>query len=418
MIIRLTLLIWLSPYLAAQADDWPQWRGPTGNNHAAAGATAPTEWGEDSHIVWRTPVPGRGCSSPTIYGKRIYLTTSDEEVGSQSLLVFDRATGRLLKETVAHWGNLPPKIHPKNTHASPTVACDGRRVYALFNNDYATKVTAFDLEGAKLWQEKVSDFDPQEYEFGYGASPILVDGVLVVAADYDGADSGIYAIDPANGRQVWHTPRPEKLSFSSPIATDLDGRVQLIISGLEQIASYDPATGRVLWSTEASTQATCGTMVWDNNLGLAFASGGYPDSFTLAIRTNGDHQVVWQEKVKCYEQSLLSYKGYVYAASDNGVAYCLRAKDGKEMWKKRLSGPFSSSPLLVGETIYVTNEMGTTYVFKATPDDYQAIAENELGDEAFATPAACDGRLYHRYATRADGPRQEYLVAIGGESGQ
>jgi len=410
------VLLLVPPVVRAESraqDSWPQWRGPTGNNHAAADATAPTHWDASTAFAWRTPVPGRGHSSPTVVGQRIYLTTCDETTATQSLLVFDRSSGKLLKQTPAHRDKLPSKIHGNNTHASPTVACDGKQVYALFDNDYAAWVTAFDLEGSRVWQQRVAGFDPQKYQFGFGASPILVGGLLVISSEFDGADSGLYAIEPASGKQLWRAPRPQSLSYSTPIAAGLDGKTQLIMSGNNLVASYDPRTGRALWTTEASTFATCGTMVWDGDLGLAFASGGYPDAFTLAIRIGGDHEVVWQNNTRCYEQSMLVVNGFVYAVADNGVAHCYRAQDGEEMWKQRLQGPLSSSPLLVGQNIYVTNQRGTTFVFAASPDGYSGIAENQLGDEAFATPTPCDGRLYHRYATSKDGPRQEYLVAIG-----
>ena len=411
--MRLAFFLLVFLPLSAQAENWPQWRGPYGDNHAAPEATAPTAWNENSNIVWRTPVPGRGHSSPILVGDKIYLTTCDEELAQQSLLVFDRATGKLLKQTVAHEGKIAPRIHGNNTYASPTAACDGKRVYALFENDFAAWVTAFDLDGNRLWQERVGGFDPQQYQFGFGSSPVLLGNLLFVATEYDGPESGIYAINTANGKQVWKAPRPQRLSYSTPSVIRPNGRPQLIISGNQMIAVYDPGSGKEIWSTKASTFATCGTMIWDESTGLAFASGGYPDQFTLAIQTDGNHEVVWQHRVKCYEQSMLLVDGYVYAVADDGIAHCYRATDGEEMWKHRLRGPVSSSPLLVGNTIYASNERGTTYVFAASPDGFQSLGENQLGDEAFATPAPCDGRLYHRYASKASGARQEYLVAIG-----
>ncbi|MEM9352360.1 MAG: PQQ-binding-like beta-propeller repeat protein [Planctomycetota bacterium] len=410
-----TALLLFAPmaFSTARAQDWPQWRGPNGNNHAAPGAAAPTQWSETSGLAWKTPIPGRGHSSPTLFGDRIYLTTCDEDAETQSLLVIDRATGRLLKQTTAHVGKLLPKVHPNNTHASPTVACDGRQVYALFGNDLAAWVTAFDLEGNAVWQKRATGFDPRRYEFGFGSSPVLAGGLVVVTSEYDGPESAVVALNPADGSQAWLSPRTQSLSYSSVARVPVGGQTQLIMSGNRRIAAYDPASGRELWGVAGSTFATCGTMVWDEAQGLAFASGGYPDSFTLAVRTGGDHAIVWQNNVKCYEQSLLVAGDYLYGVSDRGVAYCWRSADGQEMWKERLGGAFSASPVLVDGKLYVTNESGTTFVYAATPDGYQPIAENQLGDEGFATFTPCDGRLYHRYAKREGGQRQEYLVAIG-----
>lgn len=397
----------------AKAEDWPQWRGPTGDNHAASGATAPTTWSDDTKFAWRTAVPGRGHSSPVLVGDKLYLTTCDEQTEAQMLLVFDRGSGQLLKQTAAHQGKLPARIHGNNTHASPTVACDGKQIYAAFCNDDAVWVTAFDLEGEKLWQQRVAGFDPQRYKFGFGTSPICVGDLIVIASEYDGPDSGIHAIRASDGKPAWRAPRPNLLSNSSPILVNLAGKSQLLISGNHQVAAYDPDSGEQMWTVKAPWQATCGTMVWDPQHNIAFASGGYPANHTVAVRADGSEQAVWQNDTKCYEQSMLVKDGYLYAVADNGIAHCYRTVDGEEMWKQRLAGPVSSSPVLVGDTIYVTNERGVTFVFGASPQAFELVAKNQLGDDCFATPTPADGRLYHRYAVGSGSARQEYLVAIG-----
>lgn len=395
------------------AEDWRQWRGPRGNQTAASGATAPTKWSDSEGLAWKTPLPGRGHSSPTVVGERIYLTTGDQQAGTQSLLILDRGSGELLGTRLVHSGGLAEEIHPNNTFASPTVASDGRRVFTQFQNRDALWITAFDLDGRQLWQKEAIPFDPKRYVFGIGTSPVVVGSLICVASEFDGDGSGFVALSTEDGSQQWFAPRKAHLSNSSLARVPIAGKTQLMISGQSQIASYDPSSGNELWSTEGTTFATCGTMVWDEQLGLAFASGGYPDPFTLAIRTAGDHSIVWQNRVKSYEQSMIATGGYLYATADGGIAYCWRATDGKQMWKQRLGNTFSSSPVLVGETIYATNEKGTTFVFKASPDGCEVLAENQLGDEAFATPTPLDGRLYHRYADSSGGNRQEYLVAIG-----
>ncbi|QDV77514.1 PQQ-binding-like beta-propeller repeat protein [Botrimarina mediterranea] len=407
-------MVLLAAASAAQAQDWLQWRGPTGDNHAAEGATAPTEWSEEAGLAWKTPVPGHGHSSPTIVGDRIYLITADADAQTQSLLIYGKESGELLREVLTHEGGLPAQIHPSNSHATSTVASDGERVFALFYNDDAAVVTAYDLRGEKLWQERVGGFDPKAYQFGFGSSPRLVDGTLVVASEYDGPDSGIYGLDPKTGKRLWTAARSENLSWSSPSVTPVGGKSQLLMSGAKRLVSYEPVSGKVLWSLEdESTEATCGTMVWDEKLGLAFASGGFPDAFTLAVKLDGDHEVVWRNKIRNYEQSLLVVDGYVYATADRGIAFCWRGSDGKEMWRERLGGKFSASPLLVGKTIYATNESGTTHVYEANPERCVRVAQNQLGDSAFATTTPSAGRLYHRYAKTEGGKRQEYLAAIG-----
>jgi outer membrane protein assembly factor BamB len=254
------------------------------------------------------------------------------------------------------------------------------------------------------------------FQYGLGSSPRIDSGVVIVSAEYDGPDSGIYGLDPSDGSQVWKADRLQTITFSTPISAELDGRRQLLLSGAHEIASYDPATGKRLWRVGDGTWATCGTMVWDPASGLAFASGGFPDLITLAIQTSGEHEVVWKHPIKCYEQSLLVCDGHVYAVSDRGVAYCWRAIDGEECWRERLGGKFSSSPLLVGDTIYVTSETGATFVFKASPERFEQLAENQLGDDCFPTTTPSDGRLYHRYGQGHGDQRQEFLVSIGESS--
>lgn len=157
--------------------------------------------------------------------------------------------------------------------------------------------------------------------------------------------------------------------------------------------------------------ATCGTVVFED--GIVFASGGYPKSETVAVRADGSGDVLWTNNVKCYEQSMLVHDGYLYAFSDSGVTYCWEAATGKEMWKTRMRGPVSASPVLVGDTIYASNEGGTTYVFKANPQRYEAVAQNRLGDESFATPTIVDNRIYLRVASGDGRNRSESLYAIG-----
>ncbi|MEQ8838572.1 MAG: PQQ-binding-like beta-propeller repeat protein [Lacipirellulaceae bacterium] len=411
----LTALCFAVSFPAALAVDWQQWRGPNGDNHAAAGATAPVEWSEASGLAWNTPLPGRGHSSPTIVGNRIYLTTAHKAAQTQSLLILDRETGRLVKEQIVHRGGLieEKNLHPNNTHASPTVASDGQRVFTLFLNQDAAWLTAFDLEGEQLWQERAIGFDPQQYKFGFGSSPVVVGDKVIVTSEYDGNESGIVALNTANGQREWKAKRPQKLSYSSVARAKINGRIQLLISGNYQLASYDPNTGEENWSKSGTTQATCGTMAYDPESQLAFASGGYPEVFTLAVETGGQHNIVWKNQAKSYEQSMLVVDGFLYTITDRGIAYCWGCRSGKQMWKQRLGGGFSSSPLLVDGKIYATSEAGTTFVFAANPERFQALGENQLGDEAFATPTPLDGRLYHRYSKATAGGRQEFLAAIG-----
>ena len=412
--VALWLGSWLPGASHLAADDWPCWRGPQGNNHAAAGTDAPRRWDLDSglNIVWKTPVPGRGHSTPIVVGDSIFLTTSDLEAETQSLLKFNRSNGRLIDDWVLHRGTLPARIHYNNSHASPTPAYDGENLFVVFHSDDAIWLTAMTLAGREVWKKKVCEFKPHTFQFGYGASPLIAGDLVIVAGEYNGPESGLYAFNHRTGKQVWKVARPDNLNFASPIAATITGQRQVLLAGADTITAYDPPTGRELWTVDAATEAHCGTAVWDGRRVLV--SGGNPQPGTWCVSGDGSRTLLWQNRVMCYEQSLIAAKGFVYAIADSGVAYCWRSSDGVEMWKKRLfSGRVSASPLLVGDRLYLASEAGTVYVISAVPDRFDLLAENASGDSIFASPVATDDRIYLRTGIGRGDQRQEYLVSIG-----
>lgn len=250
------------------------------------------------------------------------------------------------------------------------------------------------------------------FQFGYGASPLVEDDLVIVAAEYDGPESGLYAFDGRSGKVVWKVPRKSNLNFASPIGATIAGQRQVLLAGADTITAYDPRTGRSLWSVDASTEAICGTVVWDDR--RVMVSGGNPVAGTWCVSGDGSQAQLWDNRVMCYEQSLLAIKNFVFAVADNGVAYCWRTSDGVETWKKRLfAGPISASPLLVQNRVYVASQSGTVYVFAASPDRFDLLAENPTGNSIFASPVAVDDRLYLRCGVGVGANRQEYLVATG-----
>ena len=410
--VMITAIAVVSSTVSVQAGDWQTWRGPNLNGIAATGQTPPIEWSESTNVVWKTPVPGRGHSSPTIVGDRVVLTSADEKSQTQAVICFDRTTGKQLWLTPTKpGGGFPAQIHNKNTHASPTVISDGERLYASFCNHDVVQLVALSLDGKKLWDKVAGAYRPNQYKYGYAPSPALYGDTVIVASESD-TGSFLAAFRTNDGSEVWRTPRPERISYSSPVVGQVAGRDQLLISGCELVSSYDPRTGKPLWTAAGTASATCGTMVWEGS--LAFASGGYPKKETVCVEADGSGTVVWRNQEKCYEQSMLVHEGYVYAINDGGIAFCWKADTGREMWKSRLpGGPVSASPVLANGNVYISNEHGTTYVFKATPEQFVAVAQNQLGDEAFASPAIVDSRIYQRVASSARGGRQEFLYCIG-----
>ncbi|WP_246146396.1 outer membrane protein assembly factor BamB family protein [Rubripirellula lacrimiformis] len=396
------------------ADTWPSWRGGEGNNHAAENTDVPIRWNLDSgeSIAWKTPIPGRGHSTPIIVDEGIFLTTADAKSKTQSLIKLDRQSGRVVDQWVLHRNTLPAQIHNNNSYASPTPAFDGEDLFVSFHTDDAIWLTKITTTGRVIWQKKVADFKPVRFQFGYGASPLVDDDLVIVAAEYDGPDSGLYALDTRTGKRVWKIDRPSNLNFATPIIGTVAGQRQLLIGGAGMFTSYDPTSGRLLWSVDTTTEAVCGTVVWDGR--RVMISGGNPASGTWCVAGDGSKTELWSNRVKCYEQSLLTIPNYVFAVADNGVAYCWRTVDGKEMWKQRLfGGGISASPMLVGNHIYIATEDGDVFVIAASPDRFQPLAEIKTGDSIFATPVAVDDRLYLRTGIGHGENRQEYLVAIG-----
>jgi len=400
--------------VVCQAEDWPGWRGATGNNHAADNTDVPLRWdiATGTNIVWKTAIPGRGHSSPVVVKDAIFLTTAEADKQTQSLLKFNRESGRLTDQWVLHRGTLPRRIHPNNSHASPTPVFDGENLFIAFHTDNAIWLTAMTTSGQKIWSVRVCDFQPGAFQFGYGASPLIEDDVVIIAAEYDGAASGIYALSRRTGKQVWKRTRPENLNFSSPVVATITGQRQLLLAGANTITSYDPQTGRTIWSLEAGTEAMCGTVAWDGRRVLF--SGGNPIAGTWCVSGDGSQKLLWENPVMCYEQSLLTIRNYVFGVADTGVAYCWRTQDGIEMWKKRLfGGRISASPLLVDQRIYIAAQDGMVYIISAIPDRFDLLAENKTGDSIFASPVAVDDRLYLRCGIGQGDDRQEYLVAAG-----
>jgi len=404
-----TLVICVCFLCPARAANWAQWRGPNRNNIAPKTESVPSNWSASQNVRWKVNVPGRGHSSPIVVGDLIVLTTADETNQVQGVIAFDRMTGKQRWITQVSSGGFP-KIHVKNTHASSTVAHADAKFFATFCHHGQIEAAAINMDGNIVWQQMVGPFRPKAYEYGYASSPTVYRDSLIVCGSCD-TSAWMKALDLQTGKQQWQQQRPKVLNWASPIVTRLANRDQLLISGGDMIASYDPNSGQPAWSAKCLTMATAGTCVWTDD-GIVLASGGYPASQTAAVASDGSGTVLWTNPVRCYEQSTLCHNGYLYALADNGVAYCWNATTGQEQWKKRLRGPVSASPLLVGGNIYVANEKGTMYVFRATPDAYEPIAKNQLGKESFASPAVADDVLYLRVAQGRRNLRQEVLYAI------
>ena len=239
--------------------------------------SVPLTWSPTENIVWQADVPGRGHSSPVTWGRRVFVTTADDENQVQSILAYDRDTGKQLWETVANRGNFMPKSHRHNSHASATSACDGERLFSVFVHDGGLWVTATDLDGKILWQTKAGDYDAI---YGYGSSPAIWQSLVIVLGDNDQTGSFMAAIHRKTGQIVWRIARPNIDTYATPIVAHLAGRDQLLVGGCGYLTSYDPATGKEFWKCAGpTTETTANTATWSDD--CVFVSGGYPKPYTL-----------------------------------------------------------------------------------------------------------------------------------------
>jgi outer membrane protein assembly factor BamB len=278
-------------------------------------------------------------------------------------------------------------VHKKNTHASPTAACDGTHVYWPAMVRGAIWVSAVTTAGKIAWQTEAGPFVSMH---GYGASPVLFENLVIVAGDSNGP-GWLAALDRTTGKIAWRVQRGNSASFGTPVIAELAGKPQLLLSGHRQVVSYNPRTGDKLWQADGPADVCANTIVTKGD--LLFASGGYPQAAVMAIRGDGSGQLVWKKDFKCYVPSMLV----------DGLS----TETGAELWSKRLGGDITASPVLADEKIFVTNEAGATFVLQSGAT-FKQLATNDAGLPCFSTPAICGGRIYLR--------TDRLLLCIGSES--
>jgi outer membrane protein assembly factor BamB len=387
--------------------DWPWWRGPKRNGIASSDSMPPTIWSDTQNIVWERKIPGRSHGSVTVLGDRLFLQVADEKEQTQSVICLDRKSGDVRWMREVHRGGFAKKINTKASHASSTIATDGRLLFANFVNQGAVQTTALDLEGNQIWQKKINDYVVHQ---GYGSSPAIYKSLVIISADTK-AKGAVVGLNRTNGEEIWRINRPKKPNYSSPIILNVAGRDQLIMTGCNLVLGSDPLTGKPFWEVPGAT-TECVTSTVTNGQ-LIYTSGGYPDNHVAAVKADGSGEAVWKNGTRVYVPSMLLKDGFLYAVADAGFAVCWDAATGEEQWKGRLGGTFSASPVMVGDLIYATNESGETLIFKADPESYARVGKNKLGDNVIATPTICGGRIYMRIARRVGDNREESIVCIG-----
>jgi dipeptidyl aminopeptidase/acylaminoacyl peptidase/outer membrane protein assembly factor BamB len=421
--------------------NWPSFRGPNASG-VADGQFPPIAWdaGKMVNVRWKTPIPGLGHSCPVVWEDRIYLTSavsadgkeelkaglygnveSVKESADQSWRVYclDKNSGRVLWERTACKGQPKVKRHPKASHANPTAATDGRHVVVSFGSE---GLYCYDRDGKLLWEKNLGVlnsgwFYDAGYQWGFGSSPILYKGLVIVQCDI-GKNSFMAAYQAADGREVWRKSRDEVPSWGTPTIVAGPNRVELVTNATKFARGYDPLTGEELWRLGRHAEITVPTPIF--GAGLIFITSGYsPVQPIYAIRpgARGDislgedktanEAVAWSKSTGGpYMPTPIVYGDYLYTCSNAGVVTCYEAKTGKQVYKERLggSGGYTASPVAADGKLYFPSEENGVRVVRAGPK-FEVLAVNPLGEACLATPAISDGMIFVR--------TQHHLFAFG-----
>jgi outer membrane protein assembly factor BamB len=397
----LVLLLIAGTSILVQAEDWPQFRGPTGQGHATERGL-PLEWSESKNIVWKTPVPGLGWSSPVVAAGRVWLTTvveSKERRGrvSASLraLAFDVATGREVVNVEVFRLDDAGYVNPKNSRASPTPIADGERVYVHFGADGTAALTT---AGEILWTTHLR----YESQHGNGGSPTLYRDLLIVNCDGNGGEAYVIALDTATGKTRWKTPRrrPADQAYSTPLVITTGDRDQLVSVGAYRAAAYEPLTGQEIWRVSYGDGfSNVPRPVFGQ--GLVFIATGFQTPTLIAVRPDGKGDVTrthlaWTiSRGAPYTPSPLLVGNDLYYVSDTGVLSLADATSGQVIWQQRLGGNYSASPVLADGRIYFQSEEGLTTVI-APGREFRRLAVNRLDGATLASIAVSNGSLFMR----------------------
>lgn len=396
------LAILLSPVLSA-GSEWPQFRGPRGDGRSLA-KNLPIVWSEKENLAWKTPIPGRGWSSPVVDARRVWMTTAEDEGRVLKAIGVERESGRIVHEIVVFEPESPVAINPKNSHASPTPVVDEDRVFVSFGAMGTACIQA--TSGQVLWRNQELQLDHKE---GPGSSPVLVDGLLLMTCD--GMDvQYVAALDAASGKLAWKTDRSGEMpsnpdyckAYSTPLVVREGNRPLMISPGADQVIAYDARNGKEVWKVRYKGFSNVPTPSFGH--GLFFVSSGYMRPQLLAIRAGGsgevtDSHVAWTmgEQVPANSSPVL-VDDFLYMVSDRGIATCLEARTAEVRWKERLGGNYSASPIEAEGRLYFFAEEGKATVLEASPT-YKVLAQNRLDGRCMATPAPVEGALFVRTET-------------------
>jgi outer membrane protein assembly factor BamB len=407
---RLSLLLFLLHawfFLSGSAfagEVWPQFRGPRGDG-CSDSKGLPKQFGETKHLKWKTPVHGRGWSSPVVWGEQVWVTTATTDGKELFGVCVDRASGKVVHDLKVFDVEKPEAIHDLNSYASPTPAVEAGRVFLHFGS-YGT--TCLDTATAKkLWERR--DL-PCNHFRGPGSSPVIVQGLLVV--HFDGFDHQyVVALDKESGKTVWKTDRSNdygtddgdfKKAFSTPLVIDWGGRQLLVSAGSRAAMAYEPLTGKELWCVRFQSFSSTAMPVFGQ--GLVYINTGFGKADLVAVRPDGqgdvtDTHVVWTlKKGVPSKPSALLIDDLICMVHDGGVASAVDAKSGEVVWTQRLGGSFSASPVYAGGAVYFLSQEGKVTVIEPSRE-YKEVAVNQLDEGFMASPAVAGKALFLRTRT-------------------
>lgn len=422
--------------------NWPSFRGP-GASGVADGAGLPARFDvkKNDNVRWTAEVPGLGHSGPIVWGDRIIVTTAVNESGATKLKVglygdpssagekqashswrtfcFDKNTGKVLWEKEAAKGIPKTRRHPKASHANCTPATDGTHVIACFGSE---GLYCYDMQGTLLWKKDLGVLDAGPYDdvanqWGFGSSPVIFDGKVVIQADIQG--EGFLALyDVADGREIWRTPRKDVCTWSTPAVLKTAERTQVIVNGYRHIGGYDFETGKELWRLRGGGDApVCTPIVAHGLIYITNAHGALAPIYAIDPSATGkisasensmSRYVAWYyPRGGNYMQTPIVYGEFAYFCRDNGVLTCYDAKSGDKQYSERLgkgTTGFTASAVASDGRVYFTSEEGDVFVVKAGPK-FEVLAQNEIHEHAMASPAITDKTLLVR--------GEHHLFAIG-----
>lgn len=411
----------------ARAENWPQWRGPEGNGHSRE-TGLPTSWSETEGVAWKTALPAWGTSTPAVWGDALFLTVQQDDGLLQVLrlsardgsIVWTRDVGRSDTVREAEKRSVQ-KFHRLHNAASPSPVTDGRTVFVHFGNG---DLAAFDFDGKQLWKRNLqADYGPYSIWWGHSNSPVLHGDTVISVCMQDTLEgatteaaarkavSYLVAHDAATGEVRWYVPRitgaqaEQCDAYTTPVFHRTKDGVEMIVMGGNQIDSYDPATGKQRWHLGGLVggRTVTGPVVDGDTV---FSTRGQKGELT-AVRLGGSGELPESAVVFRHGEATpdtccpVVVNGRIYTVADNGIAQCLDAATGTQLWKERLPGDYKASPLAVEGRVYFLNTSGLATVLDAATAEFRKIAENQIDDEGtIASPIVADGKLFLRGKTK------------------